>query len=214
MTPNNVLSRSHHTLSILVFLLALLASVGTATAGELGEVGVIHPDGRVELDFDRFTSTIQVEDGNTVGVSKVLIKISNGFLYIVRLGDDGCTTEVLTTTGGYTVNDHFPLIRSNRPDGLYAADGSMELVDPTPVPKTVAVIDITSLVQCENVSCNGGLCARNEWGSSIDCDCVYFEVVNGVLERDPGNPGCEKRLVFPHWWTLSSTVEPAYIQSF
>ena len=66
MTPKNVLSRSHHTLSILVFLLALLASVGTATAGELGEVGVIHPDGRVELDFDRFTSAIQVEDGNTV----------------------------------------------------------------------------------------------------------------------------------------------------
>ena len=207
-------TQSARTLWPMILLCTLLATAATASGKEIAEVGVIHPDGRVELDLTRFTSTIQVEDGNTVGVSKVRLKISNGFLYIVRLGDDGCTNEVLTTTGGYTLGEIFPLLPARLGDGLYGTSDPQPLTEATGVLRPIAVISITHLLQCENVSCDGGLCARNEWGNSVDCDCVYFDVVDGVLVRDPGNPGCEKRIVFPHWWTLSSSVDPVHIQSY
>lgn len=198
----------------LIMILTAAVITSTAYAGEFAELGVVHPEGRIELDLARFTSTIRNGPGSSVLVAQTLLKVSNGFLSVLRIGDDECTTEELPL---YSVVDHdetFVGVPASAEDGVYDVD-SDSLKTPPSMSAHVVVVSLAELMSCLDVACEGedSACFRHISSGQAECVCETWKVIDGVLTRVGVSDGCLTGLFFRPWWTLADSVDASYVQS-
>jgi hypothetical protein len=177
-----------------VVALALLTSAGGAAAAERAEIGIVAPDGKVQLHRDRFQE--KFPDGTAV--AEVRADISNGFLQLTRKGFDAQSaclqhvTRVVDAFGSYVTS-------LNPGQALY-------------LPEMIAV-DITG---CNDSGCADEIHAPSRCNitekSGHKCRCHVLLPDNNVLVS-PDESLCWSMIdritsILSHW------VKPPFIQVF
>lgn len=143
-------------------------------------------------------------------VAQTLFRISNGFLYIVRLGDDGCTTEELPALTRSSASDPFEGVASPLPSGDYLALADSPI---TTSESGALMVAATRLTTCENVDCNGP-CERIEDSTGFTCRCNPQDLGEFLAVQNASDASaCEERFVLRPWWQLLDSILSVHIQN-
>lgn len=203
----------------IIALCVVLCAAPPMLAQPHAQVGYLHADGTVQVDLSRFTPTLAITETSTLPVASSKLYISNGFLSLLRVGNDQCSSEQTQFYIYDTVKDTFEPIATVIPSGPYDIG---EAVGPTGSSGPIFAVDLTTslshyLMKCADSGCDaetGGACFRMFEPDKNACACVWSVTTpEGWPGVEHGFFGCRLVLDLRAFWELHHSILPQYIQN-
>lgn len=205
-------------LSIIALCIALWAAP-PVLAQPHAQVGYLHADGTVQIDLSRFTTTLAITETTTLPVADSQLYVSNGFLSLLRMGNDQCSSEQTRLYIYDTVEDTFEPIAMVIPNGPY---GIGSQIGPTDSSGPIFAVDLAAsispyLMKCDDVGCDaetGGACFRMLEPDKNACACVWsITTPEGWPGLEHGFFGCRMVLDLRAFWELHHSIHSQFIQN-
>lgn len=203
----------------LLLCLVALCVAAPAFAQPHAQVGYLHADGTVQINLNRFQPTLAVTANTTLPVASSSLYISNGFLSLLRVANDQCTSENTQLYIYDSVGGTFEPIASTVPAGKY---GLGSAVGPINLSGPIHAVELTAsispfLSKCFDDGCDAsknGTCIRMFDPGNYACACVWsITMPNGLPGIDHNFSGCRLGIDLRPFWNLTYSVRPQYIQN-
>lgn len=208
--------------SSFVTLIALCVALCIATpslAQPNAQVGYLHADGTVQINVNRFQPTLAVTSSHTLPVASSSLYVSNGFLSLLRMADDQCTSENTQLYFYDSVGGTFEPIAASVPSGKY---GFGSQVGPNGFSGPVYAVEMTVSISpflstCYDDGCEAsqdGACIRMFDPGNYACACVWsITLPNGLPGIDHNFSGCRLGIDLRPFWHLHHSVLWQHIQN-